>query len=192
MSEKEQELKITDKRHRITGKNGGDEEKSDRIPSYVENLQKQLEANDNRMKEYIAAYKAKMLENDQFRTRLEKDVDRRVEMKIAEFMRGLLPVLDNLSLAGETAKSTNDVENVVKGIGLIRSGLLNLLRQLGMRELDCLGKEFDPAVAEAVSVEESREKEKNGKVLEVLQTGYVIGDMLLRPAKVKVGKMVEG
>jgi molecular chaperone GrpE len=183
-------LKVTDRRHWVSGENGGEKELR-QLPSYVEKLQKKLDANDAKLNDYIAAYKEKMAENDKFRTRLEKDVDRRVSMKIADFMRGILPVLDNLGLAKESAKSTNEVETVVKGIGLIQSGLMNLLQEFGMEELDCLGKEFDPAIAEAVGVVESREKDKNGKVLEVMRSGYKVGGMLLRPAKVKVGKLAE-
>lgn len=191
MSEEKPELKINDRRHWVSEDNGGDEGAGAALPSYVEKIQQELEANDLKLKEYIAAYKEKMAENDQFRARLEKDVERRAEMKVAEFMRGVLPVLDNLRLARESARSTKDIENVIEGIDLIQAGLANLLSGFGMKELDCVGEDFDPAVAEAVSVEESGEKEKDGKVLEVLQSGYMMGDMLIRPAKVKVGKLVE-
>jgi len=194
VSEEKPELKINDRRHWASEDNGGtdgDEGAGAALPSYVEKIQKELEANDSKLKEYIGAYKEKMAENDQFRARLEKDVERRAEMKVAEFMRGVLPVLDNLRLARESAKSTKDIENVIEGIGLIQAGLTNLLSGLGMKELDCVGKDFNPAVAEAVCVEESGEKEKDGKVLEVLQSGYMMGDMLIRPAKVKVGKLAE-
>ncbi|MFQ5431224.1 MAG: nucleotide exchange factor GrpE [Nitrospinota bacterium] len=194
MSEEKQELKINDRRHWVVEDNGGaggDEEATTTLPSYVEKIQKELEENDLKLKDYIAAYKEKMAENDQFRARLEKDVVRRAEMKVAEFMRGVLPVLDNLRLAHESARSTKDIENVIEGIGLIQTGLRSLLSGFGMTELECVGMDFDPAVAEAVSVEESGEKEKDGKVLEVLQSGYMMGDMLIRPAKVKVGKLAD-
>lgn len=194
MSEEKSELKVIDRRHWVSEDSSGDgtdEEAGTSLPNYVEKIQKELEANDSKLKEYIAAYKEKMSDNDQFRARLEKDVDRRVEMKVAEFMRSLLPVIDNLELARESAKSTKNIENVIEGIDLIQSGLRNLLSGFGMKELDCVGKDFDPALAEAVSVQESGDKEKDGKVLEVLQNGYMMGDMLIRPAKVKVGKLVE-
>ena len=186
------ELKINDRRHWASVENGdvgNGEDEGTHLPNYVEKIQKELEANDSKLKEYIGAYKEKMAENDQFRARLEKDVERRADMKVAEFMRGVLPVLDNLELARESAKSTNNIENVIEGITLIQSGLMNLLSGFGMKELDCVGKDFDPAIAEAVSVEESQEND--GKVLEVLQSGYEMGDILIRPAKVKVGKMAE-
>jgi len=192
VSKNKPELKITDKRHWISGDNGGgagDEEAFSTLPSYVEKIQNEMEAGDAKLKEYIAAYKEKMAENDQFRARLERDVERRAEMKIAEFMRGVLPVLDNLRLAQESAKSTRNIEKFIEGISLIQSGLTNLLSGFGMKELDCIGKDFDPAVAEAVSVEDGGDREKDGKVLEVLQSGYVMGDTLIRPAKVKVAKM---
>lgn len=194
MSDEKTELKIIDRRHWVDDDNDGSDDSNEAgtaLPSYVEKIQKELEANDLKLKEYIGAYKEKMADNDEFRARLEKDVERRVEAKVAEFIRSLLPVIDNLALARESAKSTNNIENVIEGISLIQSGLVNLLSGFGMVELDCTGKDFDPAIAEAVSVEESSEKENDGKVLEVLQSGFMLGDMLIRPAKVKVGKLMK-
>lgn len=188
MSEKEQELKIKDRRHWVADSNGGDEETDDGKPSYVKQLEQKLEANDEKLKEYTSAYKSKMAENDQFRARLENDVERRVEIKTAELMRGILPVLDNLALAGESAGSADDPEKVAQGIGLIQSELTSLLGKFGMKELDCLGKEFDPAVAQAVSVENCDDRQQDGKVLAVIQKGYTMGELLIRPAMVKVGK----
>ena len=188
MSEKEQEIKIKDRRHWVADSNGGDEETADGKPSYVKQLEQKLEANDDKLKEYASAYKSKMAENDQFRARLENDVERRVEIKTAELMRGILPVLDNLALAAESAGSADDPVKVAHGIGLIQSELTSLLGKFGMKELDCLGKEFDPAVAEAVSVENCDDRQKDGKVLAVIQKGYTMGELLIRPAQVKVGK----
>lgn len=188
MSEKEQEIKIKDRRHWVADSNGGDEETDDGKPSYVKQLEQKLEANDEKLKEYTSAYKSKMAENDQFRARLENDVERRVEIKTAELMRGILPVLDNLAMAGESARSADDPLKVAQGIGLIQSELTSLLGKFGMKELDCLGKEFDPAVAQAVSVENCDDRQQDGKVLAVIQKGYTMGELLIRPAMVKVGK----
>lgn len=190
MSEKEQEIKIKDRRHWAADSNG-DEEEAGSKPSYVKQLEEKLEANDDKLKEYASAYKSKMDENDQFRARLENDVERRVEIKTAELMRGILPVLDNLALAGEAAGSADDPVKVAQGIGLIQSELTSLLGKFGMKELDCLGKEFDPAVAQAVSVENCDDEEKDGKVLAVIQKGYTMGELLIRPAMVKVGKAAD-
>ena len=63
----------------------------------------------------------------------------------------------------------------------------NLLEKFEVKEIECLGKEFDPAVAQAVIVEKDEEKE-SGVVLEVFQKGYMYKDRVLRIAMVKVNE----
>jgi len=191
--EEKMELKIKDKRHwAIEEAEEEGEPDLDRLPTYVEQMRKQAEQSDVKLKEYISAYKEKMAENDRFRERISKDVERRVEVGLAEFLRMMLPVMDNLNLAIESAEKSGDFGKLMEGVGMIRSGLLNTLAECGMKEVECLGEKFDPEIAEAVEVMEVKEKERDSKTLKIVQAGYRINDRLLRPAKVGVGKLVEG
>lgn len=192
MSESEQEIKVNDKRHWATEEAvEGGEPDLERLPTYVEQIQKQAEQSDAKLKEYINAYKDKMAENDRFRQRLSKDVERRAEAMLVDFLRTALPVMDNLNLAIESAENGGDFNKLVEGVGMIRSGLSSALAGCGMEEVECLGENFDPEIAEAVEIVEVKEKEKDGKTLKIVQAGYRINDRLLRPAKVGVGKLVE-
>ncbi len=65
--------------------------------------------------------------------------------------------------------------------------MMNIFKEFEIEEIDCLGKEFNPAVAEAVMVEEDKNKPA-GVVLEVLTKGYMYKDKVIRPAMVKVNK----
>lgn len=196
MSDKEIKVKVTDRRHWV--KDGEKTEDPDvkpyleRLPTYVEKLEKQMLENDAKLKEYISAYKKRIAENDEFRARLQKDVDRRVETGMANFIKEVLPVMDNFDLAIESTEASRDMGKLIEGVSMIKSGLLNVLLGYGMKEIDCLGKEFDPAVAEAVHIEKVKEEEKDNRVLEVLQPGFMLNEMLIRPARVKVGRLVKG
>ncbi len=194
MSKKKQELKIKDKRHWVDKEEGGENGKDadvERLPTYVENLKQQVEAGEGKLKEYIAAYKKKMAENDEFRERLQKDVDSRVEGRIAEFARAILPTLDHLEMAKDSARKSKDVDKLIEGVEMIQFEIMRIFDGLGMKEVDCLGKEFDPAVAEAVHMADTNDKEKDGKVIEIVHPGYLLNEKLVRPAKVVVGRFKE-
>ena len=194
MSGDEIKVKVTDRRSAIKmDGEAPDVESADleRLPTYVEQLKKEMEDHDAKLKEYIKAYKEKMAENDRFRVRIEKDVDRRVEMKLADILRELLPVLDSTDLALKAADSSPDNHKLREGFSLIHAGLMAVLSKYGMNELDLLNRKFDPAVAEAVGIEEVTESEKDDVVLEVVQPGYMLNGILLRPAKVRVGRLAD-
>ena len=70
---------------------------------------------------------------------------------------------------------------------MIYSSFITVLNNIGITEIDCWGKEFDPHVAEAVITENDTSKPEN-VVLEVLQKGYMYKDKVIRPAMVKVNK----
>jgi molecular chaperone GrpE len=189
MSDENTELKIEDKRHWVTGGDEDDSREADveRLPTYVEELIQRADEKEAKLKEYIAAYKEKMAENDQFRARLQKDVDRRVEAGIADFIKELLPVVDSIDLAIGSAGSETGSEKLAEGVVMIKTGIMNVIKNTGVTEVECVGKDFDPAMSEAIGME-SVDETMDNKVTEVLQPGYMLNERLIRPAKDKVGK----
>ena len=102
-----------------------------------------------------------------------------------DIIKKILPVLDNFDRAIEMDSSID--EKYLEGFKLIYANLVNILKELGVTEIECLGKPFDPNTMEAVLTEEVIEEEPD-VVLVVLQKGYMYKDKLLRPAMVKVNK----
>jgi len=92
-----------------------------------------------------------------------------------QFFLKILPFLDNLEKAEVFIKDA--------GLRLIKDQFLQLLKNEGVEEIDLLGKEFDPNLAEAIDVVEG---DKENIVVEVLRKGYKIGEQVLRVAQVKV------
>jgi len=191
MSEEEVKIKVTDKRHWVSENEDGellDDEPKKKLPSYVEQLKEEVEAGKKKLDEYTTAYKSKMDENDEFRARLQNDVDKRVDSGTALILKELIPVVDNLELAIASAKETQDFDKLLEGVLMIKSSLLSVLKDFGMEEIECKGLPFNPNNAEAVAVDEVENKTDDGIVLDLFQPGYKKGDILLRPARVKVGK----
>ena len=79
---------------------------------------------------------------------------------------------------------------LIEGVDLIFKDFLKTLEKFEIKQIDCLGKKFDPNFHQAVSEEVNNDKEI-GEIIKVVQTGYLIQDRLLRPASVVVAKKEE-
>lgn len=120
-----------------------------------------------------------------FKKRSEKEKTDTINYALENFVCKLLPILDNFKLAIES--ETHEENGFYDGVNLIYKQLIDTLNDNGVVEMKALGEEFDPNFHHAVIMEESEEYE-SGKVIEVLQTGYLLKEKVIRPAMVKVAK----
>lgn len=119
---------------------------------------------------------------DNFRKRAERELEDRTRYMLAEPIRELLPVLDNLERALAAQGAEGDL---LRGVEMIARQFLDVLRRFGVEPIPAVGAPFDPRRHEAVmSVESTDVAEPT--VVEELQRGYVLRDRLLRPALVRV------
>jgi len=126
-------------------------------------------------------------EADETRQRLARSAEERVQTEKAAFLRSLLPVLDNLQLATEAAESGTSVEGLLVGLQGTRQGFEAALAAVGAEAVPGVGAPFDPEAHEAVDVAES-DAASDGLITAVYSRGYRIGNRLLRPARVQVGR----
>ena len=103
-------------------------------------------------------------------------------------MRKVLGVLDDLDRAIAVGASSQNVGGLLSGVTLIRDHLLQILASEGVQALGLVGQRFDPAVAEAVSVQETDDPARDTLILEESGRGYMLGATLLRPARVRVAR----
>ena len=96
----------------------------------------------------------------------------------------ILPALDNFERALMGSEDSKDA--FVVGVRMIYKQLQEGLSQMGVTEIEALGKEFDPEIMNAVMQVEAEKGQKSGVVCEVLQKGYKTGDKIIRHAMVKV------
>jgi len=119
---------------------------------------------------------------DNFRKRAERDRSDFLQYAGMEFVREMLPILDDFdrALKVETADA-----NYAKGVELIYTRMYETLKKTGLEPMDTVGKTFDPNLHQAVERVETDEAEDQ-TILAEFQKGYTFKGKLLRPAMVKV------
>lgn len=111
-----------------------------------------------------------------------------LEQRTRKFIEGFLPVLDDLDRGVVAAKKVAESADVVEGLELVRRSFLTRLGQFGVTHAPALGLPFDPQRHEAIVLVPVKNPAQNGRVIDVMHEGYLIGDETLRPAGVAVGK----
>ena len=104
-----------------------------------------------------------------------------------DVLLAMLPVRDDVQRALVAMEKSDDVEALRSGVLLISQKFTEALRQKGVTEIEVKDKEFDADLCEAVAKFAAGE-EMQGKVVDIVQTGYMLGDKVLRFAKVVVGE----
>ena len=125
------------------------------------------------------------------RRRAERERDEGRQYAVTSFARDMLSVADNFQRALDSlppdarADLSAQAKAVIEGIEATERQLLGVLERHGVRKIDAVGAKFDPHLHQAIA-EVSGEGKPAGTVMNVVQTGYVIADRLLRPAMVTV------
>ena len=144
----------------------------------------------------IAALKDKLLRTladmENLRRRSQKDREDALKYASANFARDMLSVADNLRRAIESIPEDGDPDGAalvgfIEGIALTEKGLLSALERHKIEKIEPMGEKFDPQFHEAL-FEIPTNDAPSGTVMQVMETGYIIHDRLLRPAKVGIAK----
>ncbi|CAD8047981.1 unnamed protein product [Paramecium sonneborni] len=151
----------------------------------------QLEASNkdhnSKIKELREALKAEIEEQELQQKRISKEKEQLKVFAISNFAKELLEVQDNLERAiGSTTDKPED-NPLLEGVVMTHSILEKVYKKFGVQKMDIVGKKFDPNFHESLFQVEDPEKEP-GSICYVAQDGYVIGERVLRPAKVGVVK----
>jgi molecular chaperone GrpE len=163
-----------------------EEEPDQKLPSYVQQLQEQLEEKNRTLQEYINAHKASVADMDEVRQRLEKDMERRLEVEKARLAMPFIEVLDNLTRLHGASESGSGGRELAEGMGLIIKQLEDQLRKQGIEPISTQGLKFDPNTMEALMTSEVG-PDQDGLVLDEIRPGFILGERVVRPAGVRVG-----
>ena len=145
------------------------------------------------MDELRDKYLRAMAEADNIRKRADRDVADARAYGIASFARDIIGVSDNLSRALEAIEpeartsAQGTLKALLDGVELTRRELEKALKKQGVRPIDPKGEKFDPHFHQAM-YEVPDADAPPGTVVQVMQTGYAIGERVLRPALVAVAK----
>lgn len=142
--------------------------------------------------EEIAQLKDQLLRNQadaqNARRRAEKDIENAHKYALDKFSVELLPIIDNLERALESADVSNpDLQAVIEGIELTHKSFLDVLAKFNIQQLNPVGEPFDPQYHEAMSMVPAPDAEPNS-VLNVVQKGYTLHGRLIRAAMVVVSQ----
>jgi molecular chaperone GrpE len=155
------------------------------LPDRFTELEDELALVRNERDEYLDGWQRAQAEFANYKKRVERDRQQMQQNAKGNVIRRYLEVLDDLERA--LANQPQDGEGVAwaEGIDLVYRKWLNLLDADDVKPMEVDDQIFDPTMHEAVSQEQSDEHE-SGEIIEVVQTGYMIGDRVLRPARVRV------
>ena len=194
MSNEENEVRVTDRRRVYLDDQGAERtttetEQPSLKPSYVEELELRTKAAEKQVQEVQARFdqlrQQLQRETDETRQRLNRSADERAAAEKAKFIASVLPALDNLNRAAASGDAPR--ASILEGIRSIATTFEAALTNAGVEPIQSVGEEFDPELHEAVDTEETG-SEMDGKVIEEYSRGFRMGDRLLRPARVKVGR----
>jgi molecular chaperone GrpE len=186
--EAEEPVKVVDRRWWARGDRPPVEaEPSGSKPSYVEELERRLADREQQLQQIAQQYKSAAAEFDEARVRARREVTREVERSKRAMLAELLDVMDNLDRALEAGTPSSSVETLLEGVRLVRSQFLSRLEGFGISPIAALNERFDPTLHEAVTTVPTDEA-GDDRVLGIVRPGYRIGDEVLRPAMVAVGR----
>jgi len=153
----------------------------------TEKLAAELVEKNREIAELNDRYLRTLAESENIRKRARQQSEETVRLQRENLIREILPIVDNLERAVQAAKGGSDSRSIVDGVEMVLRSLLDFLKAQGVSQLSAVGQRFDPNRHEAVDQVESAEHPPNTVVSE-FHRGYLIGDRMLRPARVSVAK----
>ena len=194
-AEEQPQVRITDRR-RISLNDEGEQtntevEQPSLKPKYVEELEARTKAAERQVLEVQSRFdqlrQQLQRETDETRQRLNRAADERAAADKARFIASLLPVVDDLYRAIQAGEEGAGPDSLLEGIKRTANSFESSLANANVESVSAVGEAFNPELHEAVDTVEV-DPEMDGRVIEEYSRGFRIGDRLLRPARVKVGR----
>lgn len=161
--------------------NKKEKKKSKKVEAEISELKEIVLAKEKEIAELNDKYLRLYAEYDNFRRRSAKDRENVYFDAKSDTLKNILPILDNM----ERATAFTEADKILEGMNLILKSFNENFSKMDVKEIEALGKTFDPNVHYAVMHIEDENYGEN-EVVEVLQKGYICGDKVIRYAMVKV------
>jgi molecular chaperone GrpE len=159
-------------------------ENGEQLREEIEALQNQLEETQTKAAENLDGWQRSQAEFINYKNRVQRDREADYASMKGEILKKVLPVLDDLERA--LANRPED-SSWASGMELIARKFQNILEAEGVKRIEAKGQPFDPNFHEAISSEPNEEVE-SGHVIDVVQSGYMLGERVIRPAMVRVAQ----
>lgn len=129
-----------------------------------------------------------MAEFDNYRKRTLREKADIIKSGGENILTHILPVIDDFERALQTIETADNMKAVAEGVELIYQKFTSFLSQQGVKPIETIGEPLDTETSEAVAIIPAPEERLKGRVLDCVQTGYVLHDKVIRHAKVVVGE----
>ena len=136
-------------------------------------------------KEYLNRLKYLQADFENYRKRVEKEVQEAVQRGNEQLVACLIGVLDDLESAIQAGETTDNKAALLEGIRMVHKNLEKLLENEGLERLECVGQAFNPNMHEILAQIPTKDHQ-SGTVLEEARKGFMFKGKVLRPSIVKV------
>jgi len=154
-------------------------------PEIVESEEeKSKREHDELQEKYLRLYS----DFENFRRRTAKEKIDLIDYASENVIKEILPVVDDFERALHSMNEKSEIKGVFAGLTLIFNKLNKILEDKGLSEIECIGKEFDPDIHEALTKIPAPKKKLVGKVVDQIQKGYSLKGKVIRHSKVVVGE----
>jgi molecular chaperone GrpE len=182
---KHKEHKHEEEINEVQAKTVATPESGEQLSAEMDALKKQLEEAQTQASEYKDSWMRAQADFQNYKKRIERDNEAMYVSMKGDIVKKILPVLDDLERALQNKPS--DTGAWISGIELIHKKLISILEAEGVKRIEAEGAEFDPNFHEAIS-HEPNDGVASGHVIAVVQSGYMLGERVIRPALVRVAQ----
>lgn len=147
----------------------------------TEELQKQLDEQKDKYLRLSAEF-------DNFRRRTLKEKMELTKYAAEDTLKSILPVVDDFERAMKSLDITTDIEAVKEGLRLIHGKFIEFLKTKGVTEIEAMGLPLDTDKHEAITLIPAPEENLKGKIIDVIEKGYILNEKVIRFSKVIIGE----
>ncbi len=164
------------------------EEQAEVELSVEEQLMKELDEKQKEVDELKDKHLRLSAEFDNYRKRTLKEKAELIKNGAEKTLTAILPILDDFERALKNLEVSEETKAMYEGVELIFNKFNKVLNQEGLQVIETKDKEFDTDFCEAIALVPAPSEEMKGKILDCVQTGYMLNDKVIRHAKVVVAQ----
>jgi molecular chaperone GrpE len=157
-------------------------------PEAVQAFHRRAKLAEDRLAEVLAAYRQVKTDNEGYRDRITRNLERRFDQRRERLLLKFINILDNMDRALAAAEQTYAGNPLIEGLILVRTELLQTLQEEGLERIPVIGLPYDPNYSEAVETRKVTEPEHHHLVVKELLRGYRLNGKVARVSRVVVGE----
>ncbi len=161
------------------------EEEESNPQAVIKKLREKLKACEKERQEYLEGWQRTKADFVNARKQDEADREKFIKFSEENLLKALIPGLQSLERA---LASEGSAENIKQGINMVKSQIMDALKNRGLEEINNVGTKFNPEEHQSTSVVEVTDPAKDHVVMEIVERGYKFNGRVIEPAKVVIGE----